>query len=166
MPTKCCARPWCDVQTLDRGERSGGGSIEVVVLPVDDPDRSLEFYRDAMGFALDVDYAPAPGFRVVQLTPPGSSASVQFGIGLADTPSAPVRGVYLVVSDVERYRTELLARGVPVGELRHKDTAGGWCGGFLPGLDPDRADYSSFADLHDPDGNRWVLQERGHHERT
>jgi len=137
-------------------------SIEVVILPVADPDRSLRFYRDQVGFALDVDYAPAPGFRVIQLTPEGSHASIQFGVGLTDAPAGSVRGLYLVVPDIEACRAELIGRGVTVGEIRHKDTDGGWRGGFLPGTDPDRGDYASFADFRDPDGNAWVLQERNH----
>src|SRR5262245_58139174 len=136
--------------------------LEVVILPVADPDRSLRFYRDLVGFELDVDYAPAPDFRVVQLTPHGSGTSIQFGVGLQDTPTGSVRGLYLVVEDIERARSELVGRGVSVGEIRHKDTNGGWRGGFLDGLDHDRADYASFADFRDPDCNGWVLQERGH----
>ena len=136
--------------------------LEVVILPVSDPDRSLHFYRDLVGFDLDVDYAPGPDFRVVQLTPKGSSTSIQFGVGLEDTPAGCVRGMYLVVPDVQLARSELIDRGVSVGEIRHKDTNGGWRGRFRAGLDPDRADYASFADFRDPDGNGWVLQERGH----
>lgn len=138
-------------------------AFEVIILPVSDPDESLRFYRDAVGFDLDVDYAPAPNFRVVQLTPSGSAASIQFGVGLTDAPVGSMRGLYLVVPDVEVSRAELMDRGVTVGEVRHKDADGGWRGGFLPGPDPERADYASFADFHDPDGNAWVLQERGHH---
>jgi len=136
--------------------------FEVVILPVSDPDRSLQFYRDQIGFDLDVDYAPAPDFRVIQLTPQGSGTSIQFGVGLTDAPPGSVQGRYLVVSDIEAGRSELADRGVAVSEIRHKNTGGGWRGGFLPGLDPDRADYASFADFHDPDGNAWVLQERNH----
>ena len=136
--------------------------LEVVVLPVSDPERSLRFYRDQVGFGLDVDYAPTPDFRVIQLTPQGSSASIQFGLGLTDVPAGSARGLYLVVSDIEACRRELTGRGVEVGEIRHKDTEGGWRGGFLPGPDPARADYSSFAEFRDPDGNTWVLQERDH----
>lgn len=137
-------------------------SIEVVILPVADPDRSLRYYRDQLGFALDVDYAPTPGFRVIQLTPEGSGASIQFGVGLTDAAPGSVQGLYLVVSDIEAYRAELTSRGVTVSEIRHKDTSGGWRGGFLPGTDPDRGNYASFADFRDPDGNAWVLQERNH----
>ena len=136
--------------------------FEVVVLPVSDPDESLRFYRDQVGFDLDVDYAPASDFRVVQLTPSGSSTSIQFGVGLTDAPAGSLRALYLVVSDIEACRCRLTDRGVAVTEIRHKDTDGGWRGRFLPGADPDRADYASFADFRDPDGNGWVLQERGH----
>jgi catechol 2,3-dioxygenase-like lactoylglutathione lyase family enzyme len=135
--------------------------LEVVNLPVSDADASLRFYRDQVGFNLDVDYAPAPGFRVIQLTPQGAATSIQFGVGLTDAPAGSVRGLYLVVPDIEACRRELTYRGVAVSEIRHKDTDGGWRGGFLPGLDPGRADYASFADFRDPDGNTWVLQERG-----
>lgn len=138
-------------------------SLEVVILPVVDPDRSLRFYRDQIGFALDVDYTPAPGFRVIQLTPEGSGTSIQFGVGLTDAAPGSMRNLYLVVSDIEECRAELTGRGVNVSEIRHKDTEGGWRGAFVPGIDPDRADYASFADFRDPDGNTWVLQERNHH---
>jgi catechol 2,3-dioxygenase-like lactoylglutathione lyase family enzyme len=136
--------------------------LEVVILPVSDPDRSLQFYRDQVGFNLDVDYAPTPDFRVIQLTPRGSGASIQFGVGLTDASPGSVQGLYLVVSDIEGCRAELAGRGVTVSEIRHKNTDGGWRGGFLPGLDPDRGDYASFADFRDLDGNAWVLQERNH----
>ncbi len=135
-------------------------TLEGVILPVSDPDRSLRFYRDQVGFDLDVDYAPAPDFRVIQLTPQGSSTSIQFGAGLTDASPGSLQGLYLVVPDIEKSCRELTDQGVTVTEIRHKDTDGGWRGGFLPGLDPDRADYASFADFRDPDGNAWVLQER------
>ncbi len=135
--------------------------FEVVILPVSDPDQSLRFYRDRVGFDLDVDYAPDPGFRVIQLTPQGSGTSIQFGVGLTDAPPGSVRGLYLVVPDIDECRRELVDHGVTVSEIRHKETDGGWRGGFSPGLDPGRADYASFADFRDPDGNAWVLQERG-----
>lgn len=136
--------------------------FEVVILPVSDPDESLRFYRDQVGFDLDVDYSPAPGFRVIQLTAQGSATSIQFGVGLTDAPVGSVRGLYLVVPDIEAPRRELTDRGVTVSEIRRKDTKGGWRGGFLQGLDTNRADYASFADFRDPDNNSWVLQERGH----
>ncbi|WP_193044258.1 VOC family protein [Mycolicibacterium baixiangningiae] len=140
-------------------------SLEVVILPVSDADESLRFYRDRVGFPVDVDYAPDPGFRVVQLTPPRSTVSIQFGVGLTDAPVGSLRGLYLVVADLEDARRELTDRGVAVGEIRHKDTGGGWRGGLLPGIDPAHGDYASFADFADPDGNMWTLQERGWVER-
>jgi catechol 2,3-dioxygenase-like lactoylglutathione lyase family enzyme len=138
--------------------------FEFVILPVADPDRSLSFYRDKVGLDLDVDYAPTAEFRVIQMTPQGASTSIQFGVGLTDAPAGSVRGLCLVVPSIEACRRELTDRGVNVSEIRHKDTgAGARHGAYLPGLDPDRADYASFADFRDPDGNTWVLQERGHH---
>jgi catechol 2,3-dioxygenase-like lactoylglutathione lyase family enzyme len=107
-------------------------SLEVVILPVADPDRSLLFYRDQVGFDLDVDYAPTPDFRVVQLTPEGSSTSIQFGVGLTDARAGSVRGLYLVVTDIEGCRSELTDRGVAVSDIRHKDADGGWRGDFSP----------------------------------
>ena len=139
-------------------------SLEVLTLPVSDVDRALRFYVEQAGFNLDVDYAPSPGFRVVQLTPPGSSCSIQIGTGLTDAPAGSFRNGYLVVSDVEAVRGQLIERGIDVDEIRHKTPAGAWDGGFAPGLDPGRADYASFAGFSDPDGNTWLLQERGHRE--
>lgn len=137
-------------------------SIEVITLPVSDVDRALRFYVDQVGFRLDVDYAPNGAFRVVQLTPPGSNCSVQIGKGLTDAPAGSVRNAYLVVADIEEARSQLLRRGVNVSELRRKTPIGAWDGSFAAGLDPARGDYASFASFSDPDGNTWVLQERGY----
>jgi predicted enzyme related to lactoylglutathione lyase len=137
-------------------------SLEVIPLPVSDVDRALRFYVDQVGFTLDVDYSPNEAFRVVQLTPPGSHCSIQMGKGLTDAPVDSRRNVYLVVTDLEAVRSRLLERGVEVGKIRHKTPIGAWDGGFAPGLDPARGDYASFAHFSDPDGNRWVLQERGY----
>ena len=137
-------------------------SIEVITLPVSDIDRALRFYVEQAGFALDVDYSPNSAFRVAQLTPPGSHCSIQIGSGLTSAPPGSVRNVYLVVTDIEAARRYLLDRGVQVGEIRHKTPAGAWDGSFEPGLDAARGDYSSFANFSDPDGNIWVLQERGY----
>jgi len=133
----------------------------MVTLPVSHVDRALRFYVDQVGFTVDVDDSPNDAFRVAQLTPPGSSCSIQIGNGLTDAPVGSFRNVYLVVTDLEAARRRLLERGVEVGEIRHKTPIGAWGGGFAPGLDPAREDYASFANFSDPDGNTWVLQERG-----
>ena len=138
-------------------------SIEVITLPVSDIKRALRFYVDQVGFTLDVDYSPNDAFRVVQLTPPGSSCSIQIGRRLSDASVGSPCSIYLVVTDLETTRNRLLERGVEVSEIRHKVPVDAWAGGFAPGLDPGRTDYASFADFSDPDGNSWVLQERGYH---
>jgi len=134
-------------------------ALEVVLLPVRDIDRALAFYTTQAGFALDVDYRPTADFRVVQLTPPGSACSVQ--LVRADSPCR-VRALLLVTTDVAVARAKLIARGVVVGAIRHKDNVENWSGGWSEGLDPARRDYASFADFMDLDGNAWTLQERGH----
>jgi len=108
--------------------------LEVIILPVTDVDRALAFYTEKAGFTLDVDYNPIDSFRLAQLTPPGSSCSVQIGVGLTDAVPGAVRGLYLVVEDIQAARDDLSNHGVEVSHIRH-----------------------------DPDGNRWVLQERGFH---
>jgi len=133
-------------------------ALEVVPLPVVDIDRALAFYTERVGFILDVDYRPTPDFRAVQLTPPGSACSVQLVI--ADSPDR-VHNLYLVTPDIAEARAALIARGVAVGAIRHKDPVETWAGGWSTGLDPRRRDYASFADFADPDGNTWTLQERG-----
>ena len=135
--------------------------IQVVTIPVSDVDRALAFYKRA-GFDLDVDYQPAGHFRVVQLTPPGSACSVQFGIGLTGAPPGSARASYLAVTDIEAARRELAGRGVTVSPIRHKAPFTEWAGGSQPGADPQRRDYASFAGFADPDGNTWVLQEIGY----
>ena len=137
-------------------------SLEVIMVPVSDIERAVRFYVDQVGFTLDVDYAPNDAFRVVQLTPPGSSCSIQIGKGLTDAPAGSLRNAYLVVTDLEAVRNGLLQRGVKVGDIRHKTPIDAWDGGFAPGLDPAHRNYASFADFSDPDGNSWVLQERGY----
>ena len=137
-------------------------SVEVITLPVSDIERALRFYVDQVGFTLDVDYSPNDSFRVVQFTPPGSSCSIQIGKGLTDAPVGSLRDIFIVVRDLEAARSRLVERGVDVGEIRHKTPIGAWDSGFATALDPTRGDYASFANFSDPDGNGWVLQERGY----
>jgi len=128
--------------------------LELVLIPVSDVDRAKQFYEDKCGFTVDVDHQPNDEFRVVQLTPPGSACSLTFGIGITDAAPGSYRGTHLVVTDIEAARAELVGRGVEVSEIRHM-TPEGW----QPGADPGHADYNSFADFGDPDGNTWILQE-------
>jgi catechol 2,3-dioxygenase-like lactoylglutathione lyase family enzyme len=133
--------------------------LELVLVPVSDVDRAKSFYTEKAGFHLDVDTSPVEGMRVVQMTPPGSACSVTIGDGLGLAEPGSVRGLHLVVTDIEAVRGELAGRGVEVSDVRHFDRdAGEW----RPGPDPGHADYASFADFADPDGNTWVLQEVGH----
>jgi len=130
--------------------------LELVLIPVSDVDRAKTFYTEKMGFNLDVDTSPTEGFRVVQMTPRGSACSITIGTGLTDAAPGSYRGTHLVVSDIEAARAELVGRGVEVSEIRHFDRAKGE---WMPGPDPNHSDYGSFADVSDPDGNSWVLQE-------
>jgi catechol 2,3-dioxygenase-like lactoylglutathione lyase family enzyme len=135
--------------------------LEVVVIPVSDVDRALDFYR-ALGWRLDADVTTDEHFRVVQLTPPGSPCSIIFGTGVSAAASGSARGLHLVVSDIEAARAELVGHGAEVSEVFHD--AGGvfhraGTDGRVPGPDPGRQSYASFASFSDPDGNEWVLQE-------
>ena len=130
--------------------------LELVVVPVADVDRAKAFYLEQAGFDLLVDHSAGESFRVVQLTPPGSACSIAVGVGITDAAPGSTRGLHLVVTDIVAARDELLAGGVEVGEPRHVG-AGGWA----DGVHPERLDYSTFADFADPDGNTWLLQERG-----
>ncbi len=134
--------------------------LEVVALPVADVDRAKDFYT-RLGFHLDVDHRAGDSFRVVQLTPPGSPCSIMVGVGIVDTPPGSVQAMHLVVTDIEAAHAELAGRGVEVSAVRHM-TPNGW----VDGVDPQHTDYNSFADFSDPDGNGWVLQERGHAQRA
>ncbi len=136
-------------------------TLEVIVLPVADVDRAKAFY-ESLGWRLDADVPGDGGFRVVQLTPPGSPASIIVGSDVTAAAPGSTQGLYLVVDDIEAAREDLVARGVDVSEVYHD--AGGvfehaGTGHRLPGPDPNRTSYSSFASFNDPDGNRWVLQE-------
>ena len=130
--------------------------LELVLIPVTDVDRAKAFYVEKMGFSLDVDHKASEEFRVVQMTPPGSACSITLGIGITEAEPGSVRGTHLCVTDIEAARAELVARGVEVSDIRHFNREKRE---WEPGVDPDHNTYASFADLADPDGNTWVLQE-------
>jgi catechol 2,3-dioxygenase-like lactoylglutathione lyase family enzyme len=119
----------------------GAMLLELVPVPVTDIERAKAFYQDQLGFRLDVDVTPKPGIRIVQLTPPGSACSITLAEGLPtlDMPAGTLRGLHLVVADIEASRAQLVERGVEISEVED-------LGGVL---------YAFFAD---PDGNTWCLQ--------
>jgi len=128
--------------------------LEVVVVPVSDVDRAKRFYEQ-LGWRLDADFAGGPNFRLVQLTPPGSAASIHFGKGITTTVPGSLKSLYLVVTDLEAARAEIVKRGVAVSEIFHSTPGSP----PRPGPDPERRSYASFAAFSDPDGNGWLLQE-------
>jgi catechol 2,3-dioxygenase-like lactoylglutathione lyase family enzyme len=137
--------------------------LEALVIPVSDADRAKKFYG-GLGWRLDADFAFDDGFRVVQFTPPGSACSVQFGTSITSAAPGSAHGLYLIVSDIEAARDELVARGAEVSEVFHAGTPGaqlspGGAAGRVGGPAPDHASYGSFATFSDPDGNGWLLQE-------
>jgi catechol 2,3-dioxygenase-like lactoylglutathione lyase family enzyme len=136
--------------------------LEVVVLPVSDADRARDFYTRQLGFRLDADFPIHDGYRIIQVTPPGSACSIIFGDGLTDAEPGTVQGLHLIVSDIEQAQKELSGRGVEVTGPFH-DATGAFHqageAGRVMGLHPERASYGSFASFADPDGNRWFLQE-------
>ncbi|HEX6796874.1 MAG TPA: VOC family protein [Ktedonobacterales bacterium] len=125
--------------------------LEVVVVPVSDVDRAKRFYSEQMGFNVDVDHRAGEGFRVVQLTPPGSACSITIGTGLAKSAPGSLQGLQLVVSDIEQARAELVARDVEVSPIQH----------FVDGIPQEGRgeDWNSFVFFSDPDGNGWTVQE-------
>ena len=139
--------------------------FEIVVIPVSDVDRAKEFYA-RLGWRLDADFAQGDDWRAVQFTPPGSGCSVIFGKNVTKAAPGSSQGLYLIVSDVEAARKELLRRGVEVSEVFHgSNVRTGPDEPYLfgrlriSGPDPAHASYSSFASFRDPDGNGWLLQE-------
>ncbi len=136
--------------------------LEVVVVPVSDVDRAKQFYK-GLGWREHVDIIGDDDFRVVQLTPPGSPASIHFGKGFPESEPGSAQGLYLAVDDIEGTRAELIEHGADVSEVFH-DADGGLALRWgiekqAPGVDPQRRSYASYAMLTDPDGNTWVLQE-------
>ncbi len=136
--------------------------LEVVILPVSDADRAKAFYVGQLGWRLDADFPINDGYRIVQVTPPGSECSVIFGEGLSEQQPGTLHGLQLTVTDIVAALQELASRGVTVsgpfrdstGAFRHAGT-----GHRVPGLHPDRASYGTFGAFEDPDGNGWFLQE-------
>jgi catechol 2,3-dioxygenase-like lactoylglutathione lyase family enzyme len=128
--------------------------FEVVVIPVSDVERAREFYV-GLGWRLDADFA-GEGFRIVQVTAPGSPCSIHFGSGITAAVPGSVRGLILIVNDIESARAELIEKGVDVGEPFHYADIRG---PRVPGPDPEGRSYCSWAAFNDPDGNEWLLQE-------
>jgi catechol 2,3-dioxygenase-like lactoylglutathione lyase family enzyme len=131
------------------------------VVPVSDVDRAKRFY-EGLGWRLDADFAGDAGFRVVQLTPPGSACSVIFGAGVSSASPGSADGLHLVVADIEAARADLVDRNVEVSEVFHD--AGGvfhhaGSANRAPGPAPDHKSYGSFVSFSDPDGNGWFVQE-------
>jgi len=130
--------------------------LEVITIPVSDVDRSKEFYT-RLGWRLDADFSNGDE-RAIQFTPPGSPGSIHFGKPSQGVPGS-AQGVFLVVSDIQAARDDLLRRGAQVSEVFHFANAPAPFGGFVGGLAPDRGSYGSYAAFKDPDGNGWLLQE-------
>jgi catechol 2,3-dioxygenase-like lactoylglutathione lyase family enzyme len=135
--------------------------LEVVVLAVSDVDRAKAFYV-GLGWRLDADFPGDAGFRVVQLTPPGSACSIIFGSGLTSAVPGSADGLQLVVTDIAAAREELISRGARVSEVFH-DAGGVFHHAGLEsrvaGPAPEGKSYGSFASFSDPDGNGWYIQE-------
>ena len=156
--------------TSARSETPKTGAVdmkfEIVVIPVSDVDRAKRFYGD-LGWRLDAEFAADGDYRVMQFTPPGSGCSVIFGKNVTAAVPGSAQGLYLIVSDIEAARKELLGRGIEISEVFH-DAGGVYAGADEPylfgrvrvgGLDPEHRSYRSFASFSDPDGNGWLLQE-------
>src|SRR5258705_13233196 len=126
--------------------------LEIVVLPVSDVDRAKQFYV-GLGWRLDADFVVDDGFRVIQLTPPGSPCSIIFGTGVTDAAPGSAGGLYLVVDDIEAARAGLVGHGAPVTEIfHHADGVFHHAGTTArrPGPDPERRSHCSFASVRDP----------------
>ena len=126
--------------------------LEVVVVPVSDVDRAKAFYAEQLGFTVDHDTSPAEGVRVVQLTPPGSACSIVIGTGVAQMEPGSVKGLQLVVTDMDAAYAELAGRGVELGEIQE--------------LGPPGSVGYKFVFFSDPDGNGWAVQEIRPEEQT
>lgn len=135
--------------------------LEIVVLPVADADRAKAFY-EGLGFRLDADFSTPRGLRVVQVTPPGSAASLIFGENLTSAEPGSVQGIHLITANLEQTRAELIAGGADVSEIWHdQDGVFHWAGtaNRVAGPNTEHDSYASFASFDDPDGNGFVLQQ-------
>ena len=159
-----------EVETHDAATESSVPTVdmkfEIVVIPVSDVDRAKEFYT-RLGWRLDADYDNGNDYRVIQFTPPGSGCSVIFGKNVTGAAPGSVQGLYLIVSDIEAARGNLLRRGVEISEVFH-GAAEAYSGSDEPylfgrirvnGPDPEHGSYRSFVSFSDPDGNGWLFQE-------
>lgn len=126
--------------------------LELIVVPASDVDRAKDFYIEQAGFELLVDHSAGEDFRVVQLTPSGSTCAI--AVMKVPERAGAVQGLHLIVEDVDAARAALAVRGVEVSEVFHFDE-----GGQAPGPDPERRSYNSFVSFADPDGNGWLVQE-------
>jgi uncharacterized protein GlcG (DUF336 family)/catechol 2,3-dioxygenase-like lactoylglutathione lyase family enzyme len=156
-----------DVAILEAALREPAGArkidmqLEVVVIPVADADRAKRFYGD-LGWRLDIDYSAGDNYRAIQFTPPGSGCSIMFGKNVSTAAPGSVKGLHLIVSDIQATREDLLSRGIAVSEPFHD--AGGIFHhaegkSLVSGPNPQRKSYASYASFSDPDGNGWVFQE-------
>ena len=152
--------------TRDAGVARVDMKFEVVVIPVSDVDRSKEFYRK-LGWRLDADFDSGKDFRVIQFTPKGSACSIIFGKNVTPATPGSAQGLYLIVSDIQAARKELLDRGIEISEVFH-GASGEYAGTDEPylfgrkrvsGPNPEHSSYLSFASFRDPDGNGWLFQE-------
>jgi catechol 2,3-dioxygenase-like lactoylglutathione lyase family enzyme len=150
----------------DPSVRPADMKLEVIVIPVSDVDRAKEFYLK-LGWRLDADFGGGEDFRILQFTPPGSGCSIIFGKNITAAAPGSAQGLYLIVSDIEATRAELLGQGVNISEVFHGagEVHAGPDEPFLfgrkrvTGRDPEHGSYRSFASFHDPDGNGWLFQE-------
>jgi catechol 2,3-dioxygenase-like lactoylglutathione lyase family enzyme len=138
--------------------RSIDMKLEVVILPVSDAERSKQFYA-SLGWREDADFPISEDLRVLQFTPPGSQASIIFGTGVTSAIPGSTGSRLLAVSDLDAARAELIERGVDVSEVFHGVAFSADVETRLPGPDPERKSYGSYASFSDPDGNEWLLQE-------
>jgi catechol 2,3-dioxygenase-like lactoylglutathione lyase family enzyme len=151
-----------DPATGPAGPETTELKLEVVVIPVSDVDRAKDFYAH-LGWRIDADVV-REGFRLIQINPPGSGCSIQFGTDLTSAAPGSASGLYVIVPDIEAARAELIARGAEVSEVFHEGEIGArfhpvGASDRLSGPAPEHQSYGSFASFEDPDGNGWVLQE-------